>query len=92
VNPWILGNIVIGGLPGLIVDNATGAAWMPRHSEIHRQLAPLGAYPDPNSMYSGAPAAPQLPTESPRFVAGRETKKHTAAESQNQSAQSTAIY
>src|SRR6185436_1773389 len=26
VNPWIVGNIVVGGIPGLIVDNATGAA------------------------------------------------------------------
>ena len=42
LNPWILGNVVIGGIPGLIVVNATGAAWTPSHSEIHRQLAPLG--------------------------------------------------
>src|SRR5690349_18104594 len=41
VNPWILGNVVIGGVPGLLVDNATGAAWKPRHTEIHGQLAPL---------------------------------------------------
>lgn len=41
VNPWILGNVIIGGIPGLVVDTATGAAWMPRQSEIHQQLAPL---------------------------------------------------
>ena len=41
VNPWILGNVVIGGIPGLVVDNATGAAWMPRQSEIHQQLSPI---------------------------------------------------
>jgi len=41
VNPWVLGNIVIGGVPGLIVDNATGAAWRPKQSEIHSQLAPM---------------------------------------------------
>ncbi|HVT26450.1 MAG TPA: hypothetical protein VHE81_00385, partial [Lacipirellulaceae bacterium] len=51
VNPWIIGNIVIGGVPGLIVDNATGAAWQPRHSEIHSQLLPLNG-PTQNSMYS----------------------------------------
>jgi uncharacterized protein YceK len=45
VNPWILGNVVIGGVPGLIVDNATGAAWQPRESQIHRELAPLGNSP-----------------------------------------------
>lgn len=41
VNPWILGNVVIGGIPGLIVDTATGAAWRPRRADIHQQLAPL---------------------------------------------------
>lgn len=25
VNPWIIGNVVFGGIPGLIVDGATGA-------------------------------------------------------------------
>jgi hypothetical protein len=40
INPWVLGNVVVGGIPGLIVDNATGAAWKPRNSEIHQQLAP----------------------------------------------------
>ena len=49
VNPWILGNVVIGGVPGLIVDNATGTAWMPRHSEVHARLAPLGC-PGPPPM------------------------------------------
>ncbi len=41
MNPWILGNIVFGGIPGLVVDNATGAAWKPCQQEIHRQLIPL---------------------------------------------------
>jgi hypothetical protein len=41
LNPWILGNIVIGGIPGLVIDGATGAAWKPSRSEIHRQLVPL---------------------------------------------------
>ena len=27
VDPWIAGNIVIGGVPGLVVDGATGAMW-----------------------------------------------------------------
>src|SRR5262245_39420990 len=33
VNPWILGNVVFGGIPGLVVDSATGAAWRPRRRE-----------------------------------------------------------
>src|SRR3954464_409117 len=55
VNPWVLGNIVVGGVPGLIVDNATGAAWKPP-SEIHRQLTPLGNEQSP--MISSTPPAP----------------------------------
>jgi hypothetical protein len=51
-NPWILGNVVIGGIPGLVVDNVTGAAWRPRDSEIYQELMPMyGAGPT----YSGPP-------------------------------------
>ena len=41
VNPWILGNVVFGGIPGLIVDNATGAAWKPKRSQIYQELTPF---------------------------------------------------
>jgi hypothetical protein len=44
MNPWILGNVIFGGLPGLVVDNATGAAWQPRQKEIHRELTPLDGH------------------------------------------------
>jgi hypothetical protein len=70
VNPWILGNIVLGGLPGLIVDNATGAAWQPRESQIHRQLAPLGG-PEQSSMYSADEPASGGSAQGPQFVAER---------------------
>jgi hypothetical protein len=40
INPWILGNVVVGGIPGLIVDDATGACWKPDRDTIHQQLAP----------------------------------------------------
>jgi hypothetical protein len=70
VNPWILGNVVIGGVPGLIVDNATGAAWRPRHSEIHSQLQPVNG-PGPDMMYSSnQPMSPNGNT-SPQYVAER---------------------
>jgi uncharacterized protein YceK len=50
VNPWILGNVVFGGIPGLVVDSATGAAWRPRRREIVHELAPLhGALPTGSS-------------------------------------------
>jgi uncharacterized protein YceK len=59
VNPWVLGNIVVGGVPGLIVDNATGAAWKPSQSEIHSQLTPLANQQPP--MISSNPPAPDAP-------------------------------
>src|SRR5262245_33402880 len=40
LNPWILGNIAIGGIPGLAIDGATGAAWKPKRTEIHQWLEP----------------------------------------------------
>ena len=36
VNPWVLGNVVFGGVIGLAVDNATGAAWKPKVASIQR--------------------------------------------------------
>ncbi len=41
VNPWLLGNIVFGGIPGLVVDNVTGAAWKPWDSNIYHELTPM---------------------------------------------------
>jgi hypothetical protein len=40
LNPWLVGNVVVGGIPGLIVDTATGAAWKPRLSTVHQNLSP----------------------------------------------------
>lgn len=40
VNPWILGNVVFGGVIGLAVDNATGAAWKPKVASIREDLQP----------------------------------------------------
>ena len=40
MNPWIFGNVVFGGIPGLLVDNVTGAAWQPKDKNIHRDLLP----------------------------------------------------
>lgn len=70
LNPWILGNVAIGGLPGLIVDNATGAAWRPRHSEIHRQLTPLSGV-QPGPMISNNTPASNAPPQAPPYVASR---------------------
>jgi hypothetical protein len=59
VNPWVLGNIVFGGIPGLVIDNATGAAWRPRNAEIYQELMPLHSAhampPSPDIQPSGGP-------------------------------------
>ena len=55
INPWILGNLVIGGIPGLIIDDATGAAWKPKRDEIYQQLAPAYAVQQPEPMISAPP-------------------------------------
>jgi hypothetical protein len=69
INPWILGNVVVGGIPGLIVDNATGAAWKPRRSEIHQQLSPLPGLPM-EPYYSAA--QPRRESAAPAAQAARE--------------------
>jgi hypothetical protein len=54
INPWILGNVIVGGLPGLIVDTATGAIWMPRRSQIHQQLVPFHEFQSSPDVARGA--------------------------------------
>jgi uncharacterized protein YceK len=66
VNPWVLGNVVIGGVAGLVVDSATGAGWKPKHSEIHQELIPL-AGDGPFEPYSDS-IEPQ-PVEPAEYVA-----------------------
>jgi hypothetical protein len=56
VNPWVLGNFVFGGVVGLVVDNATGAAWMPTNSTVFQELTPL---------YPAASSQPQVATQGP---------------------------
>ena len=41
VNPWVVGNVVAGGVIGLAIDNATGAAWKPKVAAIHSELEPI---------------------------------------------------
>ncbi len=72
VNPWIVGNLVIGGIPGLIVDNATGAAWEPIQSHIHTDLAPLNTLDqDPSYSENNTNSLPPEPSDTPPQVATR---------------------
>jgi hypothetical protein len=60
LNPWVAGNIVLGGPVGLIVDTATGAGWRPKHDQISQHLEPIMT----------AQNEPQLPMgEQPALVA-----------------------
>ena len=34
-NPWFAGNILLGGLPGMIVDLSTGSAWKPAEESFY---------------------------------------------------------
>jgi hypothetical protein len=38
LNPWIFGNVLLGGLIGAVVDPATGAMWNLTPDEVHREL------------------------------------------------------
>ncbi|MCA9248476.1 MAG: hypothetical protein KDA42_15230 [Planctomycetales bacterium] len=52
VNPWILGNVVFGGLGGLAVDGATGAGWKPTPADPCPELRPLPSATPNKSMLS----------------------------------------
>jgi hypothetical protein len=87
VNPWVLGNVVIGGIPGLVVDNATGAAWRPKCSEIHSQLTAIEAETEQPKLSSGQrssiePVDPaQYSTEEVDSSANGASSKHRLAKS-----------
>jgi hypothetical protein len=40
LNPWLFGNVIFGGIPGLVIDPYTGAMWRPRTAAIHEELQP----------------------------------------------------
>jgi hypothetical protein len=62
VNPWVFGNVAFlhGGLIGLVVDNATGAAWAPKQSTIYRELTPIYTAENPQS-HATVPASHLAP-------------------------------
>ncbi len=41
LNPWVFGNVALGGFIGLAADSTTGAMWQPSPNKIARQLQPM---------------------------------------------------
>jgi hypothetical protein len=41
LNPWVFGNVVLGGVIGLAADSATGAIWNYKPNDIDQSLAPI---------------------------------------------------
>lgn len=60
INPWVAGNIVLGGPIGLAVDTATGAGWRPKHDQIAQHLKPIATAKNPDVM---------PPMEQPSYLA-----------------------
>jgi hypothetical protein len=77
VNPWILGNVVLGGLPGLIVDSATGATWKPQNEQVCQHLQPMYAATPAPQFPAGAPAL--VPAMPPAAGAARQTAQIPSA-------------
>jgi hypothetical protein len=54
LNPWLFGNVFLGGVVGLAVDPYTGAMWRPTPHAINEELLPSNR-PGPQ-IYSASPA------------------------------------
>ena len=60
LNPWVFGNLVLGGLIGVVVDVCTDATYKLSPREIHFNLKPL-----PVTSSSGTPTGMALPSDRP---------------------------
>jgi hypothetical protein len=89
MNPWVLGNVAVGGIAGLVVDNATGAAWAPKESSYYQALTPLSpsigqAYSSTAPAYSPSgpihtAATPMLTSPGDQTIPVAATMPNTAA-------------
>ena len=55
MSPWIFGNILIGGIIGLVIDLAAGGAWELSKDQIKVGLRPIGGHELQQGMESDAP-------------------------------------
>lgn len=60
LNPWLVGNVILGGPIGLGVDAATGAIWRPQHSSVELPLVQVGRPQDMIQMASANESDTQL--------------------------------
>ncbi len=44
VSPWVLGNVIVGGLVGLVIDLSAGGAWKLSEDEVNVGLHPVGGH------------------------------------------------
>jgi hypothetical protein len=65
-NPWFLGNILLGGVIGMVVDLATGAFWQLDTDNVHVVLIPLGATAGPSPGPTGHPGPTTTQASTPR--------------------------
>jgi hypothetical protein len=61
LNPWLLGNVLFGGIIGLAVDPYTGAMWRPTPDEINEELQPSNR-PGPQ-VYQASNVDPTTPVQ-----------------------------
>ena len=70
LNPWVLGNLALGGGLGAGVDLATGAMWRPKESTIERGLAAAPTLPQPpiaaDDTFTDHAVTPASATSEPR--------------------------
>jgi hypothetical protein len=65
INPWVFGNVAVGGVAGLVVDSATGAAWMPKEATYYQRLTPMYGSPPGGPALFGAAGQFQQPVAGP---------------------------
>lgn len=64
VDPWIAGNLLLGGVPGTVIDGATGAMFrLPK--SVQGSVPPQFAVTEPNMGAAIARAALSVPSEQP---------------------------
>ncbi len=55
LSPWLFGNILIGGIIGIVIDLAAGGAWTLSEDQVKVGLRPIGGHELQQGMESDAP-------------------------------------